>query len=232
MGLKNRTHLFFDHYISTSVAWYRSFHKDEVLIREHFKYFKAAHFDIGVAGLASHAHAFHYFGSERGVTERTWCTKTVVLAVCLLHDTAETVALNDTLETFTFRGAGHVDVVAFGKNFGNSNDVSKAFRQAHVAELKHFVFGCCTSLFEVAEQRGGSVFHLPFAVSQLQGSIAVGIFYEDLRHHAGASFDDRTSDVFTVLVENAGHPDFFSNQTVHGVVVYVIERLVVVAFSF
>ncbi len=88
------------------MAWNRTLDEDDILFREHFHNLQTANFHLGVTHVTTHTHAFHYFRSERRVTQGAGSAQTVVLAVCLLHDTTEAVPLNYTLETFTFGGAG------------------------------------------------------------------------------------------------------------------------------
>lgn len=95
------------------MAGHSTFNEDEVLFGENFEHREATDFHLLVAHLTGHPHTFHNFCRERRVTERTWGTLAVVLAVRLFHDTAETVPTNNALEAFTFGDATDVDFVTF-----------------------------------------------------------------------------------------------------------------------
>lgn len=208
------------------MAGNRSFDQEDVLVGEHFENLQFAHFHLVVPHVAAHAHPFHYLGSERRVAERTRCTEAVVLAVRLLHYTAEAVTPHNALEAFALRSAGDHYFVAFGKYIGDCNFVAEIFAEAHVAELLHFVerlFEAC--FFEMPHEGFGRVFCFAVAESQLEGRVAVVFFGAHLRYHAGASFDNSDCNVFAVVVIDAGHPDFFANQTVHCVLNFMVERL-------
>lgn len=155
-----------------------------------------------------------------------------MLAVRLLHDTAEAVTFHNALEAFAFGSAGDDHFVAFGKYVGYRHLVAKILFDAHVSKFLHFmkrVFEAC--FFKVTHQGFGRVFCFAVAESQLEGGVAVIFFGAHLRHDAGASFDDGDRDVFAVVVIDAGHPDFFANQTVHCVLNFMVERLLEFSFS-
>ena len=197
------------------MAWNSTLDKDDVLIREHLKNLKMTHFLLNVTHVSTHTHAFHYFGGEGRVTERARSAQTVVLTVGLLHYTTESVTLHNALETFTFRSTHNGYFVAFLENFRYGNNFAKALFKVHVAELKYFVLGCRSGFFKVPFQRRRGVFFFALAVSELQSVVAIGFVVENLCDYTRASFDDRTGNVFTVAVVDAGHSDFFTNQTVH-----------------
>ena len=197
------------------MTWHCAFDENKILIGKYFEYLQAAHFHALIAHLACHAHAFHYFSSEGGVTQRARRAESVVLTVCLLHDPAEAVAFYYALEAFTFGGADHADFIAFLEDFIYADHIAQVFAHAHVAKLCDFAFGRSAGLIEMADQAGRGVFYFTLAISELQGGITVGILRAHLRYYAGSSLDNRASNVFTVLVVDAGHADFFSNQTVH-----------------
>ena len=197
------------------MAWNSTLDEDDVLIREHFKNLKMTHFLLNVAHVSAHTHAFHYFGGEGRVTERAGGAQTVVLTVGLLHYTTETVALHNALETFTFGCAYYGYFVAFLEYIRYAYNFAEALLEVHVAELKHFMLGRRAGFFKVTLEGRRGVFFFALAISELQSVVAIGFVIENLCDYTRASFDDRTCNVFAVAVVDAGHSDFFTNQTVH-----------------
>src|SRR4030095_3743839 len=64
------------------------------------------------------------------------------------------------------------------------------------------------------------VFFIFVAKCQLESSIPIAVLSSDLCHHAGACLDDGTGSLFTCRIEDAGHSDFFSNNTFHFLTVF------------
>ena len=207
--------LFFDNDDGAFMTGHRACDEQEVLFGEYFKDFKAAYFYLDGAHLTAHAQSFHYLGGKGGVAERAGGAQAVVLAVGLFHDTRETVAFHNTLEAFAFGGSEDGDTVAFLKHIADTDDVAEGFPEGAVPKFEHFAFRRGARFFEVDTQGHRGVFYFALAKGKLQGRIAVVILGANLRYHARTCFYDGTSNVFAVVVVDAGHADFFSNQTVH-----------------
>ena len=79
---------------------------------------------------------------------------------------------------------------------------------------------------KVAHKSLGSILCFTIAESQLERWIAVRFLCANLRYYAGACLNNCDCNVLAVLVIDTGHADFFANQTVHCVVIYMIERYV------
>src|SRR5688572_21362899 len=62
--------------------------------------------------------------------------------------------------------------------------------------------------------------------SQLQRIIPVGICSFYLRNHTGTGFNNCTGGLFTIRTEDAGHPDFFANNSFHccSVCAFLVEE--------
>src|SRR5215211_8692684 len=63
--------------------------------------------------------------------------------------------------------------------------------------------------------RTDSVLFFFVAESDLEGIIAVGILRFHLGNNARTSFNDSTSSLLTTCIEDAGHPNFFTNDSFH-----------------
>src|SRR5690606_27981423 len=91
-----------DQYDSTVMAGYRSAHQNVIFLREYFQHFQRFYFYTVTAHTASHTHSFKYTARVRGTTNRTRSTGTVMLTMRRFSYTGKTMALNNTLKTFTF----------------------------------------------------------------------------------------------------------------------------------
>jgi hypothetical protein len=77
----------------------------------------------------------------------------------------------------------------------------------------------------MSNQSGWGVLFFTVTVSQLKGCVTIFIFCADLGHYTRTELDNGAGYVFACRVIHTGHTDFFSNQTVHVALIYlVIER--------
>ena len=81
---------------------YRSLDNHDALFWEDLHDFEVFDGHTSVTGLACHAHALEDTCGRRSRADRTGSAQAVVLTVCSLTHTAKTVALDNTLEAFTF----------------------------------------------------------------------------------------------------------------------------------
>jgi hypothetical protein len=135
-----------------------------------------------------------------------------VLSVCLSAHTLKAVAVYNTLETLTGRGTYHVYEFAFGEEV-DAYGFSEDHLAVEVLKLNQFALGSCACFGCVAFFRFGSVLFTLIAEAKLNGFISVLIHSTHLRYYARACFDDSDRYIPALLVEDACHPYFFSNQS-------------------
>ena len=60
----------------------------------------------------------------------------------------------------------------------------------------------------------------------LDSIVPVGVWCFYLGHHTGTSFNDGAGGLLAIRTEDAGHPDFFSNNSFHccSVCAFVVEE--------
>src|SRR5436853_2068436 len=64
------------------------------------------------------------------------------------------------------------------------------------------------------------MFFILVAESQLKCRVTIALFCSYLRNHAGTCFDNGASGLLARRIEDAGHPNFFSDNTFHFLTVY------------
>ena len=122
--------------------------KNVVLFGKDLHDLQALHLHAIATHPARHADAFHNAGSVGGVTQGARSTLTIMLTVRLLAYSMESMTLNDTLKTFTFRRANDFDLVAFGKNL-HGNGFTKCFLYGIIAKFFYKLFGGSAGFGEV-----------------------------------------------------------------------------------
>ena len=157
---------------------------------DHFQYLKILNGHALVTGLTGHTHAFEHLGRIRTCTYRTGSAETVVLTVGSLTHTAETVALYDTLITFTLRGSGYIHEVIFCEEI-DCNSVAQFVFAFKSFELGQVTLGSYSSLLEVTSLGLGCVLLLLILEAQLESIIAVGSDSLDLSNYTRTYFDNR-----------------------------------------
>ena len=71
------------------------------MLWNYFNHLKVVSGNLLVAHLAAHWDILEHARRSGASTDRTWLAEAVILTVCSLTYTAETVALNDALESLT-----------------------------------------------------------------------------------------------------------------------------------
>lgn len=170
--------------------------------------------DLGAfaAGAAAHAHSFKNPCRIRGSADRTGSSLPVMLAVGSVVDTAEAVALYDTLKSFSLSGSNGVDQVAFREYFVNFNNITNGFfDDVKIAKFNHLVFRTCFGLVEMPQESLGCVLGLRFTETDLQSRVAVRLLCLNLRDDAGAGFDYGAGHIIASRIKYAGHSNFLTD---------------------
>lgn len=185
-----------------------------VLLREYFHYFQRFYFHAVATHTAGHTHAFKYAAGVRRTTHRTGSALTIVLTVRCFAHTAKAVTLHNTLETFTFRSTYHRDFLSFSKYLAG-NSFTYLFINGTITKFFYDCLRRCICLSEVIDLCLRSILFFLFTERNLQCIITVGIHGFLLSNHTRASFDNGTGNLLTIRLKNAGHADFFTNNTFH-----------------
>ena len=143
-----------------------------------------------------------------------------MLTVGLPAYTLETMALNNTLEAFTFRNTNGVYPVTFNEDVLNVNLLAQ-FSQwrkfiAKIAEFNNCTLGAGVGLLKMTLKRFRGIFFFFIAKSKLEGLVAILFLIFDLRYYARTGFDYRNCQILAVGTEYAGHSYFPSNYSRHG----------------
>src|SRR5258708_6963836 len=137
-----------------------------------------------------------------------------MLTMRLTANTMESVAFNHTLETFTFCSSNYFNFITFGKNV-NGNRFTYIFFNGIVAEFFGKFFGSCLSFGEMICFRLSGVFFFFIAKRKLKSIVPVRLNCFYLCNYTWTGFNNRTSRLFAFWIEDAGHPNFFPNNTFH-----------------
>ena len=124
------------------------------------------------------------------------------------------MALYYTLETLTFCGAYHVNLFAFSEDVYRDG-VSDILFFGKIPEFLYCFLGRSVGLCEVILFSSDSVLFFLVAESYLQSAVALCLLRLNLRHNAGTSFDNGASCLLAARIEDAGHPNFFSDDSFH-----------------
>ena len=132
----------------------------------------------------------------------------------MLTHTMKAMTFNNTLETFTFCGTNYFNFFAFSENV-NSDSVTNIFFNGIIAEFFYEFFGESIGFCEVIFFGISSVLFFFIAKSQLESIITVGFLCFNLGNYAGTSFNNGTGCLLAIWIEDAGHPNFFTNNSFH-----------------
>src|SRR5690606_7340242 len=123
------------------------------------------------------------------------------------------MAFYNSLETFSFGNSGNVHIFTLGK-YVNSDFLSK-FELIYKSSVKfhQFSFWCRSCFFEMSFQSSRSVLLFCVIETKLNGFVPVFLLGSDLCYDAGTGLDVGTRDVFPVLIEQARHGNFLSNDS-------------------
>ena len=194
-------------------------YQDVVFVGEYLHYFQAFNLNAVLAHSACHAHSLENAAGVRRTTDRTRGSLAVVLAVGSFTHTAESVALYNTLETFTLGGANHFNLIAFSENV-YSDGITNIFFFVVVSEFFDTLFGRSIGLCEVILGSFDRVLFFLVAESELEGIIAVCVLSFNLCDHTRTGFDNRAGSLLAACIEDAGHPNFFTNDSFHFLTVF------------
>ena len=126
--------------------------------------------------------------------------------------TTESVALDRTLETATLGLADHVDPLAFRERFETWMN-GWNFSAVCEAEFLDETLWRRSGLLEDAESGLGNALLLLIAVTDLNGGVTVGFRSLDLEYGVTGNINDGDRDHDAgLLVEQAGHTDFFAEE--------------------
>ena len=101
--------------------------------------------------MATHAQTLEDLCGIRTSTNRTGLAKAVVLTVGCLTDTTKSMALHNTLETFTLGGSYYIDEVVFTEKF-HSDSITEIMLFI-INEFSQMTLGRNTCFLEVTQQR-------------------------------------------------------------------------------
>ena len=134
-----------------------------------------------------------------------------MLTVGLTTHTSETMTLHNALKTTPFGCTNHINEVAFAENISYLQGVAEVKRLFEFFEFDQLPFWGSVGRFEVTQHRLVSVLFFLFAVTQLNGFVAILVLCTDLGNDTGTSFDNCTCQSLPVRIVHTGHPDLFTN---------------------
>ena len=145
-----------------------------------------------------------------------------MLTMRLLAYTMESVAFYNTLETFTLCGTNYFNSIAFCENV-NRNCFTNIFFYRIVAKLSCKFLRSCLSFCVMINLRFSGVFLFFITKRKWKCIVPVrfGCFY--LGNYTWACFNNCTGSLFARWIEDAGHPNFFPNNTFHGCSIYACK---------
>lgn len=200
------------------------FNQDQVLFGENFEHAQVFDLHPVISHAAAQAFAFKYAGRERGSAHRTRSPQAVVLTVGSVHNPAKPVAANNALKAFPFGGSDRVYHIAFGEDLIYLDGLAQGFiHRVEIAEFHDPALGFRSCFLKMAHLSLRRIFCLGFPKAHLDGGIPIRIVRLYLRNYAGTRFDHSAGDVAASLIKDAGHADFFTDQSVHQL--YIFEFL-------
>ena len=135
-----------------------------------------------------------------------------MLTVSEISNTAETVSLDNALETFTFGCTDNVDKLAFLEDFnGKYLTMFLLMALLKTAKLGEIALGGGVRFGEVAFHGFGGMALFLLTKSQLDGFVAVLLNCSDLCHDTRTSFNHCARNLFSVGIKKTGHSDFLSD---------------------
>ena len=200
------------------------FDQDQVLFGENFDHAQVFNLHPVISHAAAQSLAFEYAGRKRGGAHRTWSAQAVVLTVGSVHNPAKPVAANNALKAFPFGSSDSMHHVAFGENLVYLDGFAQRFiHGVEIAEFHDPALRLRTSFLKMAHLSLRRILLLGFSKAHLDGGIPIRIVRLYLRNYAGTRFDHSAGDVAASLIKDAGHADFFTDQSVHQL--YIFELL-------
>lgn len=163
-----------------------------------------------ITRLARHTRTLEDLSRIRTRTYRPGSTKTVVLTVRSLTDTAEAVTLDYTLKSLTLGGTDDVDEYRPFEEIHVDHITQIILAAIEPLELGQVSLGSNASLLEVTLKRLGRVLFLSINEPKLKCFIAILFQRLDLRHHARTYFNNSAWDVLPLGTEHGCHSDFLS----------------------
>src|SRR5436190_24396749 len=126
----------------------------------------------------------------------------------------ETMTLNNALETFSFGGTNNFNFVTFSEDV-NSYSFTNIFFKRSVTKFFREFFGRSACFSEVIFFSKSRVLIILITKRKLESFVAISLFCSYLCNYTRTGFDDRAGSLFTRGIENAGHSNFFPNNTFH-----------------
>ena len=164
-----------------------------------------------ITGLSSHTHPLEYTRRIRRCTYRTRSAETVVLTVSEISNTAESVALDDTLETLTFRGSDDIDKLAFLEYIDSQYfTIFLLVALLKTSKLGEVALRRRASLGKMASHGLGNARLLLLAKGKLNSLIAILLDGSHLCHYTRTSFNHCARYLLTVGIKKTGHSNFLS----------------------
>ncbi len=134
-----------------------------------------------------------------------------MLTVSEISNTAETVSLDNALETFAFRSSDNVDIFAFLEDFDCQHFTIFLFVAfLETRKLSEIALRSSTGLCKMAFHRLGGMRFLLLTKSQLNGIIAVFFDRLNLCYNTRTSFNNCARYLLTVGIKKTGHSNFLS----------------------
>ena len=135
-----------------------------------------------------------------------------MLAMCLAAHSAEAVALDNSLESFTFRCSHNVHIRCVSEYIGNRKCVTELKLLSEIRlELDEFALRCGSCLFKMPLQRLAGMLLTHFVIGKLYSGITIILYCTDLRDYAWTSLNNGAWNVLSIGTENGSHSDFLSN---------------------
>src|SRR6185369_13254894 len=128
------------------------------------------------------------------------------------------MSFHNTLESFSFRSARDMNLFPFSENF-NSDRVARFFLFRKIPDLSNPALGRSIRLCEMLQHRLRSVLLFLRIKAKLNGIISIALLCFHLRYNTRSRFDERAGNILSLLVEVAGHSNFFNNDSFHCTVV-------------
>ena len=135
-----------------------------------------------------------------------------MLAMCLAAHSAEAVALDNSLKSFTFRCSHNVHIRCVSEYIGNRKCVTELKLLSEIRlELDEFALRCGSCLFKMPLQRLAGMLLADFVIGKLYSGITIFLNCTDLRDYAWTSLNDGAWNILSIGTENGSHSDFLSN---------------------
>jgi hypothetical protein len=129
--------------------------------------------------------------------------------MCRLAYTAETMTLNNALETVTFRSTCDVNEVYIREQVYSDNitELVLLVITLELSEVLHWSYAC---LLEVTHYRLRNVLFCRFLEAYLNSFVAVVLYGLNLRNYTRTYFNYSAWNVLSISTEDGSHSDFFA----------------------